>query len=807
MSEIAHVFKDGDAVVIRADATKPNGDPMPQAGKRGTIIESPKPGRHLVDVPGMPLVNLLAEQLEAPPPAGSAKVITDVVAKGDAPNAPVPLTAQETTYGFDVLERDATVASLTNPRTYFDPAALQDLADSIAAMGLAQPILVRPLPEARRAEFAAKGKRVPTHEVVAGERRWRACGIAKVRSFPVLIRQLTDEQVLELQLEENMQRKDLHPLEEAHGYRRILDLPQHAAQSVRERVEALSARIKKSTRYIYQTMQLLKLCSFAQEIFLEGKLQRTTALQIATIGNEAGQIEATRAIAGLDAKGKNVVDAAMSQREAEEYVRENFRLVLNKAPFPIKVEYAGIAACTGCPKMSANVPGLIAEGEKMPDTCMDSACYGKKNEAHKAQFVKAAAAQGQKVIAGAAAKKFTSEYSSSGLANGNDYLTTDATLWDGQCNGKTIKALLGKDAPAPTLIERHDGTGFIEALPRKQINELLKKKGLLTKARTSGGNDDQRKREAKAKAEKAWRAEVAVRLLEAVPKQPNQDALRSQLLLPMSVQLYRALDHDATKRVDKLLGWDLGKWPSESKITAHFKSIDGTELNRFVVAALIAGELHVNTYASNYQTEDIDRMASLLKVDKSAVKTKLAAEAKAAEKKKAAPPTKKVPAKKTPSDKPSAPKAKGTDADPGEAAIVDALKAVQWMRGAKPENEKSRGEVLQDLLKAGITSGDDLADMTVDELTKATCLVEGDARAVIMKAREKWFAGNKPAGATTPAKAEAKPKAKAKGRKLKPSDQLALDIPAPATKLKPQPAWPFPTAKKPEDVATEGAAA
>lgn len=121
------------------------------------------------------------------------------------------------------------VASLTNPRKIFKAEPLQELAHSIQASGVHQPILVRPLPAARLEEtsralrssvlawpFATTRKREPIeYELVAGERRWRACQLAGVAEIPAMIRELTDEQALEVQVVENLQREDVTELEEA----------------------------------------------------------------------------------------------------------------------------------------------------------------------------------------------------------------------------------------------------------------------------------------------------------------------------------------------------------------------------------------------------------------------------------------------------------------------------------------------------------------------------------------------------------------------------------------------------------------
>lgn len=140
------------------------------------------------------------------------------------------------------------VASSTNPRKHFDPARLAELAESIKASGVHQPVLVRPLPAARVPETG----RGVTHEIVAGERRYRASQMAGEHTIPAWVRDLTDEQVLEIQLVENLLRDDLTPLEEANGYDRLL------RQSGMDRT-ALAARIGKSVSYVHGRLKLLDL--------------------------------------------------------------------------------------------------------------------------------------------------------------------------------------------------------------------------------------------------------------------------------------------------------------------------------------------------------------------------------------------------------------------------------------------------------------------------------------------------------------------------------------------------------------------
>uniref|UniRef100_UPI00334015C8 ParB/RepB/Spo0J family partition protein n=1 Tax=Castellaniella defragrans TaxID=75697 RepID=UPI00334015C8 len=125
----------------------------------------------------------------------------DQMGKKPAENAPATLDVR-------VLR-----AGRYQPRTRMDEGALNDLAESIRAQGVMQPILVRPL----------GGKEAGHYEIIAGERRFRAAQIAGLREIPVLVREVADESAAIMALIENIQREDLNPLEEAHGVRRLLD--------------------------------------------------------------------------------------------------------------------------------------------------------------------------------------------------------------------------------------------------------------------------------------------------------------------------------------------------------------------------------------------------------------------------------------------------------------------------------------------------------------------------------------------------------------------------------------------------------
>ena len=138
------------------------------------------------------------------------------------------------------------------PRKHFDEAALSELADSIALHGVIQPLLVRPISDGG-------------YQLIAGERRWRASRLAGLTEVPVVIREMTDSEAMELALIENLQREDLNPIEEAEGYKRLMD-PYSLTQS-----EA-AERVGKSRPAVANAMRLLSLPKEVLDLIKEGRI-------------------------------------------------------------------------------------------------------------------------------------------------------------------------------------------------------------------------------------------------------------------------------------------------------------------------------------------------------------------------------------------------------------------------------------------------------------------------------------------------------------------------------------------------------
>lgn len=156
--------------------------------------------------------------------------------------------------------------SKTNPRAGINQERLNELAESIRNVGVLEPILIRPL----------EGKNGSTYELVCGERRLRAAQLVKLEEIPAIVRELTDQQALEVQVIENLQREDLHPLDEAEGYRQLMATAKYD-------VARIAARIGRSVKYVYDRVKLLALTKEARQVFLEEKITAGHAILLARL--------------------------------------------------------------------------------------------------------------------------------------------------------------------------------------------------------------------------------------------------------------------------------------------------------------------------------------------------------------------------------------------------------------------------------------------------------------------------------------------------------------------------------------------
>ncbi|ATY33121.1 ParB/RepB/Spo0J family partition protein [Sphingomonas psychrotolerans] len=174
------------------------------------------------------------------------------------------------------------------PRRHFDEAALNDLAESIASRGLIQPIVVRPHGH--------------SYQIVAGERRWRAAQRARLHEVPVLVRELTDAETMEIALVENIQREDLNAIEEAEAYAKLIGEFGHTQ-------EALAKLVHKSRSHVANLLRLLDLPQPVRELVVTGAI-------------EMGHARALIGAPDAERLARTVAEKGLSVRETEKLARE-----------------------------------------------------------------------------------------------------------------------------------------------------------------------------------------------------------------------------------------------------------------------------------------------------------------------------------------------------------------------------------------------------------------------------------------------------------------------------------------------------
>ena len=177
------------------------------------------------------------------------------------------------------------------PRKNFDEDSLIELAESIKQFGLLQPILVQD----RKTYF----------EIVAGERRWRAAKIAGLKEVPVIVRNLTEQEIVEISLIENIQRENLNPIEEAMAYKRLLtefDLKQ----------DEVAERVSKSRTAVTNSMRLLKLCDEVQQMIIDDMITTGHARALISIEDKEQQY----------AIAQKIFDEKLSVRDVEKLVKD-----------------------------------------------------------------------------------------------------------------------------------------------------------------------------------------------------------------------------------------------------------------------------------------------------------------------------------------------------------------------------------------------------------------------------------------------------------------------------------------------------
>lgn len=388
--------------------------------------------------------------------------------------------------------------SRTNPRKSFPQDAMRDLTASVKEHGVLVPLLVRPIPSTG----------VLLWEIVAGARRYRAAKAAGLNVVPTLSRSMTDRQAVEAQVIENLQRADLHPIEEARGYRTLMS--EHGYT-----VEQLATAVHKSEAYIYGRLKLCDLPKGAVQLFEQGLLDASRALLVARIPVLELAEKAAREIAYGDwivrRYGKKEPPEhdrdPMSFREAKEHIQREYMLRLKDAPFLTSdaslVPSAG--SCTSCPKRTGHSQTLFGDVDSKDELCTDPSCFEAKTKWHVERRAAQVRERGGEVLEG---KKINA-------ANLAKTVDLDAICYDDPKH-RTYRAVLGKAAAdmKPTLVRPDDLRvhRVQERVPAADVRQALKAKGITKAAKASAAGPVDKKAASEARAHKRRQAAVKAAL-------------------------------------------------------------------------------------------------------------------------------------------------------------------------------------------------------------------------------------------------------------------------------------------------------
>lgn len=575
----------GRTVRVLPDATTLKGKPHPQAGQEGTVQGRTAGGKQYQVLVDGAIINLPMDAFEV-------------------------LGAPAEPEGGNTLPLDALAPSRTN-RQVVEDEALLDMAATIKLYGVLQPILVRKLPAERLQDtFEDQATRHATHEIIAGERRWRAARIAGLRAIPVLIKDADAPHALVMQLVENLHRTDLAPLDEAMGILRLIEEHNYTREQAAE-------AIRKSRTHVFEALRLPGLCADALLALRQGTLKRSVALLVAQRPTPALQQEFTRKVltGGPD-------NGPMSYRAALDLARRNYMTDLAQAPFALDdaalLPKAG--ACSQCPKRTGAAPELW--DKQGTDVCTDTACFADKKEAHYARITLQAKERGRKVITGTEAREIMPTEG----ASPNGYILLDKPR---KGDTEPLRTLLGKDVPEGkvVLIETPSGA-MVEAVPTRAAGEALEARGKATKPQAATKTAEPTREELEATYQQRWRGAAIHAVIDNLQNDP-QDI---DTLPPAVAQ--RFILSEAREASDEFLCaiFNLPPMFDDDALAEATRRIaemghETQMLAMLMVAATADAEPHFNRPAD--EAQQLEAIAPIAGVDLAAIKAQVQQEMKA----------------------------------------------------------------------------------------------------------------------------------------------------------------------------------
>lgn len=343
-----------------------------------------------------------------------------------------------------------------NPHNYrrtSNEKADAELADSIREKGVLQSLLVRPIPNQ------------PEHyEVVLGNRRLRAALAAGVTAVPCLIRELTDAEALTVALIENVQRLDVHPIEEADGFQELHE--KHGFT-----VAELATKTGRSEGWVRGRLKLATLHPTGRKACLAGKFSASVALLVARTVAPELQADAIKHML----RASEWADEGVTHQQARDIVLRNFLTELKSVPWKLDDEdlVPAAGACATCPKRSKNDQLLFADLERS-DVCMDGQCFKAKMHAHFERLAEKANAAGLRVLSAAESKKILGK----GYVDSKTFAAATGVV-DYNGGKRVTWAQVAKKAGASTVLaQQPDGSPveLVELTPEVRKASKVKRK-------------------------------------------------------------------------------------------------------------------------------------------------------------------------------------------------------------------------------------------------------------------------------------------------------------------------------------------
>lgn len=465
--------------------------------------------------------------------------------------------------------------SPTNPRKIRDATADAELLASVKEHGILSSLLIRPRPKGKGGGW----------EVVLGARRLEAARAAKLVEVPAELRDdLDDEKVRELQIIENGQRADVHPLDEAVSYQVLVD-------EYRRDADWIAARVHKSAAHVRRRLQLVLLGDAGRKAWLGGQVSEDAAYVLSRVPAKLQARALERAIEGNTPEQWEVADGAkfdtVSGADMRDVVRREMTLPIVAAPFDAAdatlVKKAG--SCTSCPKRTGAQPVLFEDLSSKEDLCTDPTCYRAKCDARWARILIEAKASKAKVLSPVETKKLYPHEGTSRVAYGSPWVDLDDE--SSYSGGKVRDVFAGSVLPPITYAQRPDGVPVelvarpdyeraAKAFHAKSASSASGSKGAAKSSSkgASSASAEKAKEQAKAdreaeKRKEAVRLFAARRVVAAFVATAERDEVGVEAQVRALVGVEMSIRHDdAFKEIAARRGLSLVDVATEKQITA-----------------------------------------------------------------------------------------------------------------------------------------------------------------------------------------------------------------------------------------------